>query len=151
MTEHSETGYECFECNAMFRKHVFGLNRQFERVGFGTSMPVIDVEHSDGLTCYCSDRCMNIHFPKEMVNQGVPIPAVRPDIGPVEVCAVCKGPVDMLRWHLTFVLEEFEDMGWCAQPKWSEYVAVVCNYCTPRSDGAAFNTRKSHEKTTVSS
>ena len=128
--------YECFECKKSFQTIVFSLNRQYERVEFEHSMPIISVEDAEGLTCYCSSVCMRLHFPKAMAEQNTPIPAQRPDLGPIEACAVCKGPVDMTRFHLAFELEKFKDEGWSAQPLWQEYVAVVCSECAPQSQSS---------------
>ena len=146
MATHEDTRYECYACDRAFRSRVFSLNRQFERVTFGSPMPIVSVEHADGLACYCSASCMNLHYPREMVKQQVPIPALQPDVGPVEVCAICKGPVDMTRLHLTFILEECKDMGWCFQPTQSDCIAVVCDVCVPVAGEAAGNAVERREQ-----
>lgn len=138
MADATEMDFECFECNRSFRKTVFNLDRRFERVEFAESANIIDVEDCEGLCCYCSEPCMRLHFPKEMAAQGVPIPQQRPDLGPIEVCALCKGPVDMALYHLTFLLEKWEDQGWAGETLWEEYVAVVCDKCAPKTGNAAF-------------
>jgi hypothetical protein len=35
-----------------------------------------------------------------MATEGVRV--CRPDIGPIEMCAICAGPVDMTSFHLTY-------------------------------------------------
>ena len=132
MSDATEMDFECFECNRSFKKTVFNLDRRFERVEFAANANIIDVEDCEGLSCYCSELCMRVHFPKEMAAQGVPIPQQRPDLGPIEVCALCKGPVDMTQYHLTFLLEKWEDQGLAGETLWDEYVAVVCETCAPR-------------------
>lgn len=129
------TEYECFQCKRLFTRHVFGLTREREKVEFfEDSYPEISIEDAEGLTCYCSSACMYLHYPSVMAAQGVPIPKHRPQIGPTETCAVCQGPVDMTRWHLTYLTDEFEDNGLVAQPLDTGHlrtIAVVCDTCVP--------------------
>src|SRR4051812_31938175 len=94
--------YECSQCGAMFRKHVWSLDRSFQRVHYETAIPEVEIEDSESLACYCSPGCMELHTPEAMRGQGVPIPAVRPGLDPVEACVLCKGPVDMSDFHLTY-------------------------------------------------
>jgi hypothetical protein len=136
VTHGPETDFECYECKRLFAKTVFNLDRRFERTEFQATQNIIDVEDCEGLCCYCSEHCMRAHFPSEMAAQGVPIPQQRPDIGPIEVCAICKGMVDMAQFHLTFLLEKWEDQGWAGETLWDEYVAVVCDTCAPRGSVA---------------
>ena len=63
--------------------------------------------------------------------EDVPIPTVRPDIGPIEACAKCKGLVDMAAFLLTYTECETRENGdGTATPLDLDYLAVVCNGCS---------------------
>ncbi len=127
--------FECMHCGKMFTRKWYELSRAFERVHFLSplSLDEVEIEDSEGIGVFCSQECLAVERAPVMRDEGVPIPAVRPDIGPIESCAKCSGPVDMSDWHLTCtdgcLVEERDglqilDVG---------YVAVVCRECAPRS------------------
>ena len=139
MFDATEMNFDCEACERSFKKNIFGLDRRFERVEFEASKYVIHVDGFDGLRCYCSENCMRTHFPREMAAQGIPIPHRRPVVGPVEVCARCRGPVDMTRYHLAFILDEWEVLPeGGGQTLWDECVAVVCTTCVPMGSTASW-------------
>ncbi len=146
MGEHL-ANFECFACKTHFQPFFFALSRQFERIDFDRDGG-IDVEQAEGLTRYCTNACLQGHYPSVMAEQQVPIPALRPGYSAVERCAVCSGPVDMTRFHLTYTLEYSEDRGWCVQPIEVENVAVVCQKCAPFTFGVSLATDHSsdHER-----
>jgi hypothetical protein len=75
--------------------------------------------------------------PEAMRQEQVPIPAIPPGIGPVEQCAMCKGPVDMSDFHLTYDKSHCERTTPLAmRPIDVDCLAVVCKMCRP-SQGAA--------------
>jgi len=59
--------------------------------------------------------------------------ATYPDIGPIELCSRCGKPVDMTKFHLTYVEsileQEWERMS--ASVLESVVLAVLCNACSP--------------------
>jgi hypothetical protein len=133
MVDPTELVFDCDECDGAFKKTIFGFDWRFQRVKFGAKGCFIDVDEFDGLGVYCSEHCMRVHFPKEMAVHGIPVPPHRPDVGPVEVCALCERPVDMTRYHLAFCLDEWEVLPGAGGGKevWDENVAVMCNTCAP--------------------
>lgn len=131
--------YQCFQCDAVFRQVVWGLNRAFERLEFGEYMNEIEVIGSEGLACYCSRECMQAHVPKLMEQERVPIPAAPPGLNLIERCAICKGPVLMTEFHLAYTKEVDEQVGRMEmQPLAAQTIAVVCNSCRPKKGAAAY-------------
>lgn len=142
MKEEDYPEFECCQCSTMFRRLLWSLDRSFERVEFGGPMPEVEVIGAEGIGNYCSCACMVAHVPKAMEDERVPIPAVPPSLGPVESCALCRGPVDMTRFHLTYGRCQVEQVSsMTMRPLWSDTVAVICNTCRPLTGAAAYMER----------
>jgi hypothetical protein len=123
---------ECMACGRVFGQVMFDVTRAFERVHFypADRLSEIEIIDAEGISIYCSANCRQIDSPSLMSIEDVPIPAVRPDIEPVETSAKCKGPVDMTAFHLTHTKIETRESGdGTATPLDVEYLAVVCNGC----------------------
>lgn len=125
--------FECMSCGVMFNRTWFEVSRGFERVHFNSPAALDEVETSlsENLSAACSRACHSTTRLAVMREQAVPIPTVRPSIGPVEACARCSGPVDMSDWHLTFGDAKMEEEGWGAETLEFDYLAVVCKKCEP--------------------
>jgi len=125
--------FECMSCGRMFAGTWFEVARSFQRVHFNSpsALDEIETEQSEGLSECCCTGCHEAVRGAVMQQQQVPIPSVRPDIGPVETCAKCSGPVDMSHWHLTFDENKMEDQGWAAATLEQSCMAVVCKQCAP--------------------
>ena len=133
---------ECTACGRMFGPVMFDVTRAFERVCFypAPRAPEVGITDAEGIGIYCSAGCRQMALPALMLVEDVSIPAVRPDIGPIEDCARCKGPVDMAAFHMTYTECETRENGdGTATTLDLDYLAVVCNGCAPRcgTDGAA--------------
>jgi DNA-directed RNA polymerase subunit N (RpoN/RPB10) len=131
--------FECMTCGKLFERRWFGLDRAFERVHFQspTGYDEVEVADAEGIGVYCSRGCLNAGRPVLMKEEGVPIPPVRPGMGPIERCAKCAGPVDTSDWHLTYTDSENEEtQPVCVQPIEVDYVARVCRQCAPRVDSS---------------
>lgn len=142
MKEEDYLEFECCQCTTMFRRLLWSLDRSFERVEFGGPMPEVEVIGAEGVAEYCSCECMAAHVPTAMEGERVPIPAVPPTIGPVESCALCRGPVDMTTFHLAYGRSQVEQISNLSmQPIWTDAVAVICNTCRPLTGAAAYEER----------
>jgi len=96
--------FECMHCGKLFERTWLHVSRGFERVHYNSPASLDDVEIKDaeGIGTFCSMRCLRLGSPAVMRQEGVPIPGVRPGIGPIEQCAKCLRLVDMSDWHLTY-------------------------------------------------
>jgi hypothetical protein len=61
-----------------------------------------------------------------MAAERVPVPAIPPDIGPVELCARCNDPEDMATWQKCELVFD-EDS---ATVDSFAYLAVLCRNCS---------------------
>lgn len=128
----SEDEYECFTCHIRFKGRVFSITREWERVHFDKVLPEIEIDDAVGLECYCSAACVQKRRDEVMAREGVPIRY--PDIGLVESCAKCGGPVDMSEFHLSYLEDESVDEGPCVSRTIDvNYLAVICRRCHPRN------------------
>lgn len=93
--------YECFGCNRTFRSYVFSIDKEWERVEYGSDIPSIEVRQAEGLERYCSPECRTSRRHIVMTKEGVPIRY--PGLGPLELCAKCLAPVNMAEFHLTYL------------------------------------------------
>lgn len=125
--------FECATCKKLFNQTWFHLTSSYERVHFGgpTGMPEVETEQADGLAEFCSRGCLARGEQLVMAEERVPTPSVAPDIGPVETCARCSGPVDMSNWHITYSKGLFEERAFGLVVLEHDYVAVVCRTCRP--------------------
>jgi hypothetical protein len=129
-TCNKEDNYECFTCNRLFSGRVFEISREWNRTDFSKEIPEVEIQDAWGLECYCSTICLVARRGILMALEGVPIhPA---DIGPVERCAKCGGPVEMDQFHLAYVETSTDVQGWIGYTVDVDYLAVVCNTCMPR-------------------
>jgi hypothetical protein len=127
--------FECMHCRKMFTRKWFDLGKAFERVHYLSplSLDEVEIEDADSIGVYCTQECLNSGRAALMNSEGVPIPTVRPGIGPVESCAKCSGPVDMSDWHLTYTEGcQMEERGGVRIVE-VDYVAVVCRECVART------------------
>jgi len=126
---------ECMACGRMFGPIMFDVTRAFERVCFypAPRVPEVDITDAEGIGIYCSAGCRQMALPSLMLAEDVPIPAARPDIGPIEICAKCKGTVDTTAFHLTYAeITTREDGDRTATTLGLNYLAVVCSRCASR-------------------
>ena len=124
--------YECFTCSVRFKKKVFSITREWERVDFSEALPEVDILDAYGLECYCSKSCLEGRRDEVMARGQVSI--TRPNLGPVETCAKCGGPVDMSEFHLAYLEDESIDEGTFVSTMIDlDYLAVVCKRCHPKS------------------
>ncbi|MGO4393416.1 hypothetical protein AB4Z46_18840 [Variovorax sp. M-6] len=132
MDQNAPMDFYCMTCNARFYKPLFDVTRAIERVHFFADgrWPEVDVTHAEGIGVYCSASCRALGLPALMAAERVPIPEHPPDIGPVEICARCSGPVDMTAFHLTYSQCEIVYGETCGQASNLEYLAVVCDRCS---------------------
>jgi hypothetical protein len=131
----SSTEFECMHCEKLFRGELFDIGKAYERVIYPSSgdLPVVDVQDAHEVGSFCSEVCRSLGRETLMRGEGVPIPRVRPDIGPVESCAKCGKPVDMSTWHLTYTEARTEELTPGTFTIHDlEYLAVVCRGCRPQ-------------------
>lgn len=133
--------FECMSCSKLFEQRWFDLGRSFERVHFRSpeSFDEVEVGGAEGVGVFCSSGCLRAGRTGLMLDEGVPIPSIRPGIGPVEQCAKCRRPVDMSAWHLTYTEGEYleEDGRFGIQTVDMQYVALVCRDCAPQHEKSA--------------
>lgn len=125
--------FECECCGNMFRDRLFDISREYGRVHF-RSPPIFDeveIHGAESIANFCSNDCRTKKRQAVMTAQRVPIPTVRPSLGPVETCAKCSGPVDMSAWHLTFLEGLYDTSCDSCRPIEVDYLAVVCRKCVP--------------------
>lgn len=132
MDQNAPMDFYCMTCNARFEKPLFDVTRAFERVDFCPDgrLPEIEITHAEGVGVDCSASCRAQGLPALMAGEQVPLPEHPPEIGPVEVCARCSGPVDMTAFHLTYSQCEIVYGEACGQASNLEYLAVVCDRCS---------------------
>lgn len=126
-----DEGYFCYSCALKIEGRLYALTRSRQRVHFLPSMPEIETRQAECLSYYCGQRCMDGHLPGVMEAERVPVADHPVGIGPVESCAVCKGPVDMTEFHLAYTkTEELHKTGG-VQVLGGYEIAVLCNRCAP--------------------
>jgi len=123
--------FVCTLCGERFKGRLFALNRSARRLVFGDGHSAAHVEGAIAIATYCSEGCQEFGVPCGMEEEQVPIPAHPPGPGPIEVCAVCQGPVDMSQWHLDYSVSVEEERGpSILQVIGDHSIAVVCGHCT---------------------
>jgi hypothetical protein len=122
--------YECFTCKRRFRSTLFSISREWNRVHYEEGDPEVEISSSEGLECYCSQACATARRTSVMANEGVPIS--RPGLGPIEPCSKCGAPVDMTKFHLTY-LDSYEvhESAMVLRTESVDYLAVLCRTCEP--------------------
>lgn len=128
--------FECMTCGKMFEWRWFDIGRSFERVHFSSpdALDQVEISGAESIGIFCSRGCLDARRLAVMQEQGVPIPARRPGIGPVEHCAKCAGPVDMSDWHLTYTDGVYQDEQVGVRTVELDYIAVVCRECAPHHE-----------------
>lgn len=122
----------CMTCGSRFERMLFDVSRAQEKVHFyeGGRVPEVETVYAEGIGVYCSSECRAIGLSGLMSAERVPLPAVPPGIGPVELCARCNGPVDMTTSHITYSQCAVAFDGCVAAVHTFDYLAVVCKNCT---------------------
>lgn len=136
--EDEKLDFYCSRCDTPFRGIVWSVDRAHERTHFLEPLPEVEIIDSSSIDCYCSRQCLELGVAPAMAREQVPIPALRPDIGPIETCAICRTVVDMSEFHLAYSMSRYREAGWAMQPLWYDLLAVVCNRCRPLSSAAAW-------------
>lgn len=125
--------FECMSCSKMFSGVWHDISKRRERVIFNSpqALDEIEVLSGEGIGVFCSGGCHQAGRSKVMREEGVPIPPVPPDLGPVESCAKCKGPVDMSDWHLMYTEGVMKETSWGIDALRETLMAAVCKKCSP--------------------
>lgn len=120
-------------CSKMFSSVWYDIGSRRERVIFSSprALDEIEVLSAEGIGVFCSADCHQAGRSEVMRDQGVPIPSVPPDLGPVERCAKCKGPVDMSDWHLMYTEGVIKETSSGIAALRESLLAVVCKKCSP--------------------
>lgn len=125
--------FECMSCSKMFSSVWYDVGRRRERVIFNSpqALDEIEVLSADGIGVFCSADCHQAGRSDVMREEGVPIPSAAPDLGPVERCAKCKGPVDMSDWHLMYTEGVMKETSSGVAALRESLLAAVCKNCSP--------------------
>lgn len=147
MSQEEDWKDECFycdTCNKRFRSPLYDVSKEFERTIFFEEplMPEIDVIGAETIAYFCSPSCRDMKRDHLLTQEK--IRATYPGIGPVEPCSRCGAPVDMTKYHLTYV-EMDTTHDWDRALFGAKIIsdpvtlAVVCQKCepTPRQIKAA--------------
>lgn len=132
MDENAPMHFYCMTCEASFESPLFDVTRAVERVHFIPEgrLNEVEVTRAEGFGVFCSAACRTKGIKALMAMEEVSIPRNPPDVGPVEVCANCSGPVDMTVLHLTYSQCEVDFSQLFGRPRHLEYLAVLCNRCS---------------------
>lgn len=136
MSIDNEWGDDCFYCDSCdkpFRSPSYQVVKEYEYTTFYDSprTPEVEIMGADVIANYCSIICRKKH--RNQILERENIHATFPNIGPIEVCSRCNGPVLMTCFHLAFV-EIDTEQNW-EQPMFgvkdinSEVMSVVCRIC----------------------
>jgi len=137
--------FQCDHCNVMFVAPLFCINQTRERLVKSVSggLPCLDIDAAEAVVNFCSAACRQAELEEVMAAYGVPIPDVRPDIGPDEVCAVCSGPADVTIEHMAFSVEEIDLTKDEPTPVNFAYLALVCAECATKVNFGRLHTNAS--------
>jgi hypothetical protein len=125
------SSFECYGCGVRFSAALFEIARELERVDFASEIPTIHVQDSDALSAFCSIKCRASSRRAVMDREGVPIRPVD-RCGPIAPCAKCGRPVDMTKFHVTYVEYGFKVITpQIFQPIDFACLAVLCSNCGP--------------------
>ena len=138
MTQENTWGDECFycdNCGKRFRSPLYDVSKEYQFTNFydTTRLPEIEIMGAEVIANYCSSNCRKNH--RNLILKREKIQATFPDIGPIEKCSRCHGPVQMTIFHLAFV-ESVSEQNW-EKPMFgvnvlnSQVMSVVCNQCEP--------------------
>lgn len=130
--------HSCYHCGKSFGGMVFRLHRAHERVHFFSRGPEVLSNDLTGLGTYRSCECFHAGAGAVMAHAGIPLPASAPHVGPIELCAICRAPVDMTRFHLAYAISLCHESATAgAQMLRFDSLAVVCTACRPVTGAAA--------------
>ena len=123
--------FECTSCGVGHQDQLYMLSRCIQRHVFGRpgEPASAEVSTSESIAGYCSWACRDADQAGQMSALGYAMPAIAPGPGPVEVCANCKGPVDMAAWHLSIEQLELLFAGDVVKEAQGRTLAVYCNDC----------------------
>jgi hypothetical protein len=122
-------------CGTRILDGVFAICREAERKHFskclGMHSPEVEVTGLKSIAKYCSSRCRRKGRKIAMSAERVPLPATRPSVGPIEVCAKCGGIVDMTKWHLVYLQSNDNTPTYTSNTYDARELAVLCRTCAP--------------------
>lgn len=138
MSKENEWGDECFYCESCgkaFRSPLFDVTKEYQFTTFYDTpqIPEIEIIGAEVIANYCSVTCREKH--RTQILKDYKTHATFPNIGPIEICSRCHGPVLMTQFHLTFV-EMDTEQNW-EQPIFGidvldyRVISVVCTKCEP--------------------
>ena len=133
-SEHEQTATNvCSVCGKSFCNPAFGLGRQFERTIFSRddSLDEVEVIDANQIIEYCSAACLKSNRDQVLAQEN--IRPTYPDLGSAVTCSRCGDPVDITKFHMTWIEEEVEYHGFEATPINVDVLAVACNRCVPPS------------------
>lgn len=128
-----DEAFFCETCGKPFRTPMFDVAKEYDRTIFQENdrLPEVEIIGSIEIGQYCSKGCRDRARGDLLLRENVH--ATYPDIGPIELCSRCGTPVDMTKFHLTYVEsileQEWERMS--ASVLESVVLAVLCNACSP--------------------
>lgn len=135
----------CDVCGVIIGGIRFGVSRQYERIRYlrGAIAGEVDVVDAQEIAVCCSSACRNAI--RGRILSIAEIRETFPDIGPVEICSRCGGPVEMTKYHLSIVEDEAivhvgEALGKSGVMGYadvldSQVLAVACEQCAPHARG----------------
>ena len=123
--------FECDNCGKMFDTPLYGFDKEIARTEFDEhgGSPAVDISYGETIANFCSDECRG--SVRQMLLDDLNIKATHPDIGPIEACSRCGGPVDMTKPHLGYVEAVHHFGPSSAQSDDIDYIAVLCTGCEP--------------------
>lgn len=89
----------------------------------------VEVKGLKSIAKYCSNRCRRKGRKLAMAAEHVPMPAKRPSLGPIEVCAKCGGIVDMTKWHVVYFQSNDNTPSHADKTYDAKELAVICKTC----------------------
>lgn len=112
---------------------MFDVTKEYERTIFheNDNLPEVEIIGAVAIGQYCSKACRDHARDDLLLRENVH--ATYPNIGPIEPCSRCGKPVDMTKFHLTYV-ESILEQEWArmsANVLESAVLAVLCNACSP--------------------
>lgn len=112
---------------------MFDVAKEYERTIFheNDNLPEVEIISSVQIGQYCSKECRELARDDLLLRENVH--ATYPDIGPLEPCSRCGEPVDMTKFHLTYVesILELNRESMSVSVIEPAVLAVLCNACSP--------------------
>ena len=128
-----DEAFTCKTCGKPYRTPIFDVTKEYERTIFqeNDNLPEVEIIGAVAIGEYCSKTCREHARDDLLLRENVQ--ATYPDIGPIESCSRCSKPVDMTKFHLTYVesILELEREGMSVNVLESATLAVLCNACSP--------------------